>query len=142
MNTKNLKSKKSILVLVACFSLGILIGASGMYLYFQVKPSPLFDFDSRIVKKITIRHSDQRIAIGEKDEIQKIIQLFNDFNYESTESLEPAMGWEYCADIESATGITWIFFEEDCVRIYQPDGSSVKYYSPGYFQNLIQSLTY
>ncbi len=142
MNTKNANNKKNPLILVACFSLGILIGASGMYLYFQVKPSPLFDFDSKTVQKITIRHSNQRITTAEKDEIQEIIQLFNDFNYESTEALEPAMGWEYCADIQTATGITWIFFEEDCVRIYQPDGSSVKYYSPGYFQNLIQSLTY
>lgn len=103
--------------------------------------APPFHFNPAKVKHITLRNGDipANLEISDREQIDEIVSLLNDFKYTERKEIPPATGWSYSIDFTIGFKEVSVVFGTDYVRIYEKDGSSVIYYAPpGYFQSLVE----
>lgn len=144
------KKRAGIFTVIAAFLLGAIVGAAGYAGWTHLRPRPIFSFDPGKITEMTLQGKaalggtdGNVVTIIDRERIEYVAELLNDFPCHSTMDAPPASGWDSRLGLYTGNGITWVYFgtfdngEPDYVRIYEPDSSSTVYFTtPGYFWEL------
>lgn len=104
----------------------------------------LYQIDPADVKSIKIENWNMltQVAITEREEIEKIVNLVNGFTYTSSQKVPPASGRGYEISVETKSGGVGFDFSSDRIKLPDKDGApgaSINYYGKaGYFDSLIK----
>lgn len=120
-------------VLVVC---GICAAA-----YMERQKHMLFHIDSSEVKSITLTASAASREITDRQQIEEIVTLLNDFTYEKAEELSGDLlgqGYRLYLNMIPGRKMDNMDFYADRIRIHKKDAGSVLYFGPAeYFQPLV-----
>ena len=138
MRFKTLTRKKKITLSALLAVLLVLCGVCVVF-FLQNQKRTLFFFKPSSVKSITLWCGDGgSMEITNREQIDEIIRLLNDFTYKETKELPPMGGWSYQLDFSADGEVFDIDFDVSIIREWRDDGSSVIYYGPaGHFQTLV-----
>ena len=121
----------------------LLIVCAVVFVAINNQPEPPYHFNSSMINHITLRSGNGPVIldISEREEIDEIISLLNEFRYNEREEIPPAGGWDYGISFTAGGKDIWIVFTADNVRIYKNDGSSTIYFGPpDHFRPLVDRI--
>lgn len=105
------------------------------------QPKSLFHFDPSEIDQVALRGNSVILDISEREEVDEIISLLNEFRYHEREAMPPAMGWDYAISFTAGEEDFWIVFTADIARVSNLEGGSTFYYGPpGYFRPLVDRI--
>ena len=105
------------------------------------QPKSLFHFDPSEIDQVALLGNSVILDISEREEVDEIISLLNDFRYHEREAIPPAMGWNYAISFTAGEEDFWIVFTADLARVYNLEEGSTFYYGPpGYFRPLVDRI--
>ena len=135
------KAPKKLLPFLCLFI--VLIVCAVVFVAINNQPEPPYHFNSSMINHITLRSGNGPVIldISEREEIDEIISLLNEFRYNEREEIPPAGGWDYGISFTAGGKDIWIVFTADSVRIYKNDGSSTIYFGPpDHFRPLVDRI--
>ena len=135
------KAPKKLLPFLCLFI--VLIVCAVVFVAINNQPEPPYHFNSSMINHITLRSGNGPVLldISEREEIDEIISLLNEFRYNEREEIPPAGGWDYGISFTAGGKDIWIVFTADSVRIYKNDGSSTIYFGPpDHFRPLVDRI--
>ena len=135
------KAPKKLLPFLCLFI--VLIVCAVVFVAINNQPEPPYHFNSSMINHITLRSGNGPVIldISEREEIDEIISLLNEFRYNEREEIPPAGGWDYGISFTAGGKDIWIVFTADNVRIYKNDGSSTIYFGPpDHFRPLVDRI--
>ena len=121
----------------------LLIVCAVVFVAINNQPEPPYHFNSSMINHITLRSGNGPVIldISEREEIDEIISLLNEFRYHEREAMPPAMGWDYAISFTAGEEDFWIVFTADIARVSNLEGGSTFYYGPpGYFRPLVDRI--
>lgn len=146
------REKPIIIAAITALLIGVVLGVFGYTAWERLRPMPVFNFDPEETTSIRIRHpaADTAITIRDRERVEYIVGLLNDFTYQSKDEGEKLMGMgsgDYRLEVCRADGSDWLEFntgpDQDFVRITRPGdrfltNNYVAYITtPGYFKELL-----
>ncbi len=105
--------------------------------------APPFHFNSASIDHINLSCGDSRArkVISDREQINQVVKLLNQFSYREKEGFPPAYGWAYGIDFTAGIKEVSIVFGPNYIRIYKDDASSAIYYGPPeHFRPLVDML--
>lgn len=147
MDTSTKTRKKPIIIAaVAALIIGAVLGAVGYAVWESSRPEPLFSFDPNEITEVGVESTSggwgagDSVTITDREKIEQIVELLNNFTYDSTDSYQgDIMGWSNRIILPTARGISYVYFythdngEPDGVTIRTPDELTAYMTTPGYF---------
>ncbi len=145
MNAKSRLKPVGIILTVVCIL--VVIGTCVVVIMIH-RPKTLFKINPSEVISITLSNGDSKltqITITERNQIEEIVNLVNNFTYTSSKKIPPKDGTGYFATLRTKSKNTsdWVGFGfwSDGVKLTDRNGepgSSINYYGKaGYFDSLV-----
>ena len=119
----------------------LLMVCAVVFVGIKKKPKSHFKLDTPEKYKVALRGNSVILDISEREEVDEIISLLNEFRYHEREAMPPAMGWDYAISFTAGEEDFWIVFTADIARVSNLEGGSTFYYGPpGYFRPLVDRI--
>lgn len=137
---------------------GAAFGATLLAAWEQMCPAPMFQFEADRVSTVRIITRDHAGYIqsqiildpSDREQIEEIIKLLNEFTYRSAEHIEakgPIGAGFSCVEVQMGAGYACVYFKSnsdgnpDFVQVWGVDGNSTRYVAEsGYFQPLMDRI--
>ncbi len=144
MSVKSWPRKKKIVTLSALLAALLVLCGICAAILIEYQKHSLFHFEPSKVQSITLTYGFLWRDIEDRQQIEEIVKLLNDFTYEKTEELSgDLLGESYCLylNMNADRKEESISFNMDRIRIQKESGFVMYYGPPGYFRRLVELMT-